>query len=390
MGVEDLTFGCGTEKQIRNNRRVQITQINSENIPHCESGNSVADYIDDLRRMFPYIECDDIGRPTMDYKDWVDAVIAADVKSCALGLANEITQRIPFMQGDVARHNGCLWVSLIDNNITEPSLGTQKHGKWLNTCSLVDVINCVLPVKDVPVCPDNCDGVEALPTLCERVEELEANELHIDGFSVVNNALVIHRNDGTTFSIPLIDLIPKDIKDAIIGLPSGAVTFVDSIEGTFKIKPDGNPDHTVSYVVDGKTKTFDEYYILCSEKTFKTSDYSYLTEPGRKIVMSFNASIGYYLSPPVDTTTKIGPMQWGTALFVDGVCVKRAGDSYGLNKSGHNSGLADNGSVTITTTGKDLTIKLCNVLSGEDVQSSGQTFEIDMASATVTFSASNE
>ena len=169
MGVEDLTFGCEVETQVRNCRKIKITQIHAGHIPYCPSGNSVADYIDDLRRMFPYIECD-IGRPTMDYTEWEDAVISADVNSCALGLDDEITRRIPFMQWDVARHNDCLWVSLKDNNLIEPSLKAQKDGKWLNTCSLIDVINCVLPVKEVPVCPDNCDGVEALPTLCERVQ----------------------------------------------------------------------------------------------------------------------------------------------------------------------------------------------------------------------------
>jgi len=174
--------------------------------------------------MFPYIECD-VGRPTMDYKDWADAVIAADVNSCALGLADEITQRIPFMQGDVTRHGDCLWISLVDNNLREPTLRSQKYGKWLNICSLVDVINCVLPVKDVPVCPDNCEGVEALPTLCERVEELEnagpnaGPDTYIDGFSIVNGALVIHRNDNATFSIPLSSIVPDNGDGGTVGPP---------------------------------------------------------------------------------------------------------------------------------------------------------------------------
>ena len=176
---------------------------------YCPSGKPVSEYIDDLRRMFPYIECD-IGRPTMDYLKWEDAVITGDIDSCALGLPGEVIQRIPFMEGDVANYKGCLWESLVNNNITEPTLKNQRDGLWLNKCSLIDAINCLFPVEDNASCEEGCDEVKALPTLCERVTELENNpdkDMYISDFKRSGNTLTITRSDGETFSLT----IPKEL-----------------------------------------------------------------------------------------------------------------------------------------------------------------------------------
>jgi len=72
----------------------------------------------------------------------------------------------------------CLFESLVDNNVTEPSKLNVLKGKWLNYCDIKDVINCVLPRSIITDCKANCDdpngdGVAELPTLCERVHSIE-------------------------------------------------------------------------------------------------------------------------------------------------------------------------------------------------------------------------
>jgi len=141
LGVEDLCLGCGETDQVRNGRTAKITKINSDHIQFCENpGSTVTDYIRDLRRMFPYIECD-VGRPTMDYGEWKDAFINGSITSCGLGLPSTIKQRIPFGKGDVTNHNGCLWMSLKANNIEEP---TKTDNNWLSICDLAKMMDCVI------------------------------------------------------------------------------------------------------------------------------------------------------------------------------------------------------------------------------------------------------
>jgi len=72
----------------------------------------------------------------------------------------------------------CLFESLVDNNITEPSKLAVLEGKWMSYCDLREVINCVLPRKIITNCKDKCDdpngdGVHEDLTLCKRVSNLE-------------------------------------------------------------------------------------------------------------------------------------------------------------------------------------------------------------------------
>ena len=41
----------------------------------------------------------------------------------------------------------CLFESLVDNNITEPTKLSVLEGKWINYCDIKAVIDCVLPRK---------------------------------------------------------------------------------------------------------------------------------------------------------------------------------------------------------------------------------------------------
>jgi len=72
----------------------------------------------------------------------------------------------------------CLFESLVDNNITEPSKLAVLEGKWMNYCDLKEVIDCVLPRKIITNCKDKCDdpnkdGVHEDLVLCKRVSNLE-------------------------------------------------------------------------------------------------------------------------------------------------------------------------------------------------------------------------
>jgi len=73
----------------------------------------------------------------------------------------------------------CLFESLVDNNITEPSKLTVLEGKWINYCDIRAVIDCVLPRTIITNCKDKCDdpnkdGVHEGKTMCQRMEAVEA------------------------------------------------------------------------------------------------------------------------------------------------------------------------------------------------------------------------
>ena len=73
----------------------------------------------------------------------------------------------------------CLFESLVDNNITEPSKLSVLQGKWLNYCDIKDTIDCVLPRTIITDCKQNCDdpnkdGVHEDKTMCERMAAVEA------------------------------------------------------------------------------------------------------------------------------------------------------------------------------------------------------------------------
>jgi len=73
----------------------------------------------------------------------------------------------------------CLFESLVDNNITEPSKLSVLEGKWINYCDIKAVIDCVLPRQIITNCKDKCDdpnkdGVHEGKTMCQRMEAVEA------------------------------------------------------------------------------------------------------------------------------------------------------------------------------------------------------------------------
>ena len=73
----------------------------------------------------------------------------------------------------------CLFESLVDNNIEEPSKKAVLEGKWMNYCDIKDVIDCVLPRQLTANCHGKCDdpnkdGVHEDKTMCERMKAVEA------------------------------------------------------------------------------------------------------------------------------------------------------------------------------------------------------------------------
>ena len=79
----------------------------------------------------------------------------------------------------------CLFESLVDNNIVEPSKLSVLDGKWLNYCDIKDVIDCVLPRKKITDCKAKCDdpngdGVHEDKKLCERVKCIEKQICNTD------------------------------------------------------------------------------------------------------------------------------------------------------------------------------------------------------------------
>ncbi len=92
---------------------------------------------------------------------------------------------VPVDVGSTVFHtvNGkrCLFESLVDNNIEEPSKMSVLEGKWLNYCDLKEVVDCVLPRAKITAinCADACDdldgdGIIEGKTMCERMEAVEA------------------------------------------------------------------------------------------------------------------------------------------------------------------------------------------------------------------------
>lgn len=339
----------------------------------------------------------------------------------------------------------CLFESLVDNNITEPSKKSVLEGKWINYCDLKEVIDCVLPRKLITDCHALCDDpnsdgvhedktlcarvsciedqicntdcVPGVPTICERLETLKAAEDHVTKFEFVNNPgsaldkYKITMKKGGTFQVPVVsvktfELVGGDtykitMTDGTVftaaccqvandGLPAGAITFNDGIYGSFSIRADKTP---FELRTDSQGGNYHDIPFNCSEKTFKVSDYPYLGIAGRKIVMTMAASIGYYMKCPstADQKYSIGPYQWDTKVWANGTLIKPVRDGYGLNRTGFNSGMANTSSFTFTTTGHDLVIKACHVFIADtnSMFVASDTLEVDVGASTISFSASD-
>jgi len=301
---------------------------------------------------------------------------------------------------------------LVDNNIVEPSMASVLDGKWINYCDIKEVIDCVLPRVKITDCKQACDdpngdGVHEGKSLCDCVvcDVVDTNTVDLTKTKLLpskDNPLgrgnsikadvIIDPKAGNIITANANGLYAKVTPVVNDGLPAGAVTFVDTISGTFSISVDGNPTYSGPDDPNISWDPVDFYEFLPREKTFKVSDYPYLGVAGNKLVLSMNASIGYFTNFNDSTTLRtVNPYQWGTAIYVDGARkFTSASDAYALNKSGHNSGLSDNGSLKVTTTGNDLVVKFVYVLTasrGDPAYKVGDSLEVDMGSATISFSA---
>jgi len=303
----------------------------------------------------------------------------------------------------------CLFESLVDNNIVEPTKLSVLQGKWMNYCDLKQVIDCVLPRKIITDCKEACDdtnkdGVSEGKTLCERVTVVEdctiCTVVDTNSVDLTKKALAGGIGNSIKADVKidpnkqnLLSVGPKGLLATTSGLPVGAVTMVNSIDGTIDVPFDDHPDYSALDGNPADKDRWDFYEFGHTSVTLDPSDYEYLKTVGEPLVVTFNASVGYYIkNSKVSAITQIYPYQWGTVLYVDGKRKKTAGDMYSCNRTGESTGLSDNYSLTIHTTGKPLKITTGYVVSnggdnnGADA-TRGATFAYDMASFTVFFSA---
>ena len=299
----------------------------------------------------------------------------------------------------------CLFESLVDNNIVEPTKLSVLDGLWMNYCDLKEVIDCVLPRTKITDCKDACDdvnkdGVKEGTKLCARVTHIEDCTICkvVDTRTVDITKVKISGGAGNGIKADVIldpnprNLLTVNSKGLLAtsdGLPVGAVTMVSEISGSIDVQLNTHPD----YKVDSTSSSSWWYYEFGHESVvLKAKDYDYLKTVGEKIVLTFNASVGYYIgNSKSNASEQVNPYQWGTVLYVDNKRVKSAGDMYSCNRLGDSSGLADNGSLTLTTTGHDIKITVGYVAAISDrndpASKAGATFSYDMASFTVSFAA---
>jgi len=193
----------------------------------------------------------------------------------------------------------------------------------------------------------------------------------------------------------------EDCCDSITGLPSGAVTFVNHIYGTYDVvhndvaKPDqdGNPLPMYTWEdpqAPGAWSTGYEFYE--SKKVFRTADFEYLKTVGKPLVLSVSASIGYKTRFTSTAPHGAWSGQWSTVLYIDGTRVKSQGDSYALNSSGYMTGLADNFSVTVPTTGRDIEVsfRYVYIAHRNHATLNYDMLQVDMGSATILLTGSDK
>ena len=298
----------------------------------------------------------------------------------------------------------CLFESLVDNNTVEPTKLSVLEGLWMNYCDIKDVINCVLPRRIITDCHENCDdpnhdGVFEDEKLCDCVickvvdtysVDLTKTKLPKGIGNSIKADVRLDPNSKNLLSITPQGLLATATPQVAEQLPVGAVTMISKVSGSVDVPLNDTPDYKDINVPAGTSKWY--YYEFGHESILlKASDYALLKKTGEKVVVTFNASVGYYIGNSKSSASEqVNPYQWGTVLYVDGKRVKSAGDMYSCNRLGDSSGLADNGSLTITTTGHDIKITVgyvAAVSTADPSTMTGATFSYDMASFTVSFAA---
>ena len=112
----------------------------------------------------------------------------------------------------------CLFESLVDNNITEPTKLSVLEGKWINYCDLKEVIDCVLPRTIITDCKEKCDdpnhdGVHEGKKLCDRVHDLEdccieVKGEEIKGLTCESKKLTLTKANGHKLQLPISQCVP--------------------------------------------------------------------------------------------------------------------------------------------------------------------------------------
>lgn len=227
LGVEDLCFGEGVMVQNRNGCRTSITKINCSNIP-CTDGKSVGTHIteieEDLNKIQPYRHCtNDTHRVHLHHGEWADNLIDANVQSCAIGLPGVVSQRVPINTGDTVMHNGKLWESCVDGNVSEPS---DTNNTFTQVCSADATQDKYL--KSAVISNDRtkyvltmADGTKFnLPIDVASDNYLDKAEVATDG-----SKYILTMKDGTIHNLPISNSNDKYLEKATLNADTTEYTY---------------------------------------------------------------------------------------------------------------------------------------------------------------------
>lgn len=373
------------------------------------------------------------------YGEWTSNVVTQTVidsnDNCLVEGENsvDILSQVKIDVGDTVTHNGSVWESLCEDNDTEPVVGDC----WLNLSTLaiptVEEIDCnMVGFLQFDTCAEMeaYTGTDDCPLLDGQLGVTTDNDCFELYKFVVGTTVTPIDVDNCDFQVGSVvsttskwvnylycngveprltdleecceDRIAKDNEqdgrlDAIdgtlasqTGLPVGAITFVSTVSGTYSQVVDGNYTDTTGVIAGSAWTPVDNYEFLDATKTFTKVDYPYLATVGKKVHIELMAAIGYFVDMVSNTIVKsVQPYQWGTRVYINGALVhSSASDGYALNKSGHNSGLADSASFEFITNNTDMEVRFVYVLTAGTNATGyniGDSLEVDMGVATISF-----
>ncbi len=336
--------------------------------------------------------------------------------------------------GDTVTHNGSVWMSLCNDNDTEPLIGNC----WLDLGSISAVLE---GVKDLAACPsvgllefDNCADMEAYTGTAECPLRNNQLAVTVEGdcfelYKFVQNVTTtpLAGEDCDNYVGSVVSTTSKwvnylycneietrltvvetcctdatgrlnglesccaDVKGRLTvvegfnALPSGAQDFDNVISGTLTVPatPTTAPDLT-----DGNGG--DYYYFNSKTVTFTTTEYPILAEVGHILVIEGITTQSSYMDI-ADTTSAPNVTglihQWDTVADCNGVSLKTFSDLWCTNTSGAFSGNTDIWTSEFTTDGTNISITVKSIYCKKPAYADvNDTMNIDYSKTLVTLS----
>lgn len=210
-----------------------ITKIDSNKNKLDKDDTEISNIKDNIEHLSEKIQCSPIkeAEPTYNIGDWDNSTITPspdNIECIPDGV--DTSMRLPLKAGDVTKKGDCEFMSLVDDNKTEPNKKTAYNGEWVNLCEVPEVFNCFFDRRIATELED--DPVVEGKNLCERVTALEkkqddvlisvvkdpdtgvvtfktlkgdtftAKDVYTNGFALVNGEYVVTLNTGATFKAP--------------------------------------------------------------------------------------------------------------------------------------------------------------------------------------------